>query len=271
MKFISPGGWFSIELPQTWNEFEDTAESFLFYNPEKWDGNFRISAFKDKSDKYAEECIKFELDNNTTATIVNVGNLKCAYSCESFNEEGVWYTTHIWITGEKNTSIECSFTVCKGGDKGVAEQIIKSLVVRDNSKVTKEIIQARLLEIEEINAGFDWAVSTIKKELSRDFTSQESDITSIQKMLDSGKFNVKQKDPWVSFAMAFGAIIINEMDGMDWATVVDGKSEYPVLRFKNTDFIVDPVGIIWGKIKEGNRCNLNEEFDNIAEKISELL
>ena len=54
MKFISPGGWFSIELPQTWNEFEDTAESFLFYNPEKWVGNFRISAFRDKSDKYAE-------------------------------------------------------------------------------------------------------------------------------------------------------------------------------------------------------------------------
>lgn len=270
MKFISPGGWFSIELPQTWNEFEDTPESFLFYNPDKWNGNFRISAYRDRSDRYAEECIKFEVENND-AKIVNVGRWKCAYICESFQEEGAWYTSHIWITGEKDTSIECSFTVSKGGDKSVAEDVIKSLIVRNNKDRVKEIIPVRLLEIEQINAGYDWAVTTIKKELSKDFTAQESDIVNIQKLIDSGKFNAKQKDPWASFAMAFATIIINEMDGMDWATVVDGNNEYPVLRFKDTDFIVNPVDIIWSKIKEGNKCNLNEEFDNIAEKISELL
>ena len=47
MKYISPGGWFSLEYPATWSEFEDTEESFLFYNPNKWSGNFRISAYKD--------------------------------------------------------------------------------------------------------------------------------------------------------------------------------------------------------------------------------
>ena len=36
MKYISPGGWFSLEYPATWLEFEDTEESFLFYNPNKW-------------------------------------------------------------------------------------------------------------------------------------------------------------------------------------------------------------------------------------------
>ena len=47
MKYISPGGWFSLEYPATWCEFEDTEETFLFYNPNKWSGNFRISAYKD--------------------------------------------------------------------------------------------------------------------------------------------------------------------------------------------------------------------------------
>jgi hypothetical protein len=32
MKYISPGGWFSLEYPMGWHEFEDTEESFLFYN-----------------------------------------------------------------------------------------------------------------------------------------------------------------------------------------------------------------------------------------------
>ena len=34
MKYISPGGWFSLEYPMGWHEFEDTEESFLFYNPD---------------------------------------------------------------------------------------------------------------------------------------------------------------------------------------------------------------------------------------------
>ena len=41
MKYISPGGWFSLEYPMGWHEFEDTEESFLFYNPDRWTGNFR--------------------------------------------------------------------------------------------------------------------------------------------------------------------------------------------------------------------------------------
>ncbi len=45
-KFISPGAWFSMTYPVDWNEFEDGEGSFLFYNPNEWTGNFRISAFK---------------------------------------------------------------------------------------------------------------------------------------------------------------------------------------------------------------------------------
>ena len=39
MKFISPGGWFSLEYPGAWSEFEDSEGTVLFYNPNKWCGN----------------------------------------------------------------------------------------------------------------------------------------------------------------------------------------------------------------------------------------
>ena len=29
MKYIAPGGWFSLEYPAGWREFEDTEESFF--------------------------------------------------------------------------------------------------------------------------------------------------------------------------------------------------------------------------------------------------
>lgn len=100
MKYISPGGWFSLEYPMGWHEFEDTEESFLFYNPDRWTGNFRISAYKDEAADYGPQCIAYELKENTSSTLVKVGKWDCAYSAETFQEEGAWYTTHIWVTGE---------------------------------------------------------------------------------------------------------------------------------------------------------------------------
>ena len=56
-KFISPGAWFSMNYPSDWNEFEDGEGSFLFYNPDVWSGNFRISAFKGKAG-YGKDAIR---------------------------------------------------------------------------------------------------------------------------------------------------------------------------------------------------------------------
>ena len=52
--------------PSDWNEFEDGEGSFLFYNPDTWTGNFRISAFKaDAATRgamdYGKEAVKQEL------------------------------------------------------------------------------------------------------------------------------------------------------------------------------------------------------------------
>ena len=77
--------------------------------------------------------------------------------------------------------MECSFTVAKGGDKTVAENIIASIEIRSENKAyPKEIIPIRVLEIGEVNSAYEWASSTIKKQLTKDFSSQEEDIEKIQ-------------------------------------------------------------------------------------------
>ena len=50
--------------PADWNEFEDGEGSFLFYNPNEWTGNFRISAYKGDT-AYGRESVKQELKANT--------------------------------------------------------------------------------------------------------------------------------------------------------------------------------------------------------------
>ena len=190
MKYISPGGWFSLEYPKTWSEFEDTENTFLFYNPNQWTGNFRISAYKDTSSDFASQCITDELKNNPTSTKINIGEWGCAYSTETFKEEGAWYTTHIWVTGKNDICFECSFTVAKGQERVMGEKIISSLQIR-GPKEPKEIIPIRILEIGEINSAFEWTSTNIKKTLTKDFTSQEADIEKLQALIGSNKI---QKD-----------------------------------------------------------------------------
>ena len=89
MKYISPGGWFSLEYPMGWHEFEDTEESFLFYNPDRWTGNFRISAYKDEAADYGPQCIAYELKENTSSTLVKVGKWDCGSMRNSYRNKDV--------------------------------------------------------------------------------------------------------------------------------------------------------------------------------------
>ena len=268
MKYISPGGWFSLEYPATWSEFEDTEESFLFYNPNKWSGNFRISAYKDASCDYAKQCIAYELTNNPTSIVTTIGKWDCAYSAETFQEEGNWYTTHIWVTGKGNISFECTFTVTKGGERTKAEEIIRTLEIR-SGREEKEIIPIRVLEIGEVNTAFEWTSNLIKKYFTKDFTPQETDIEKIQKLIESGKIQSKQREAWENLGLTFGTILENEMDGMIWVSVIDGRNEYAALQFE--DLIIEPASLIWDKVKQGQICNLKSEFERIKAEVEKKL
>lgn len=272
MKYISPGGWFSLEYPASWSEFEDSEGTFLFYNPDKWCGNFRISAFKDSAKDYGCQCIAYELKENPTSVAVRVGEWNCAYSAETFQEDGAWYTTHIWITGMADISFECSYTVAKGGERTPAEEIIRSLKIRTAVDFRKqEIIPIRILEIGEINEAFEWASTFVKKSLSKDFTSQESDIERLQKLIDDGKLSSDQRPAWEKIGLAFGTILENEMDGMEWVTVVDGRKEYPALHFRNSSLLVNPAGWVWDKVKQKQPLRLKDEFDSIKKQVEDII
>ena len=271
-KYISPGSWFSLEYPDNWCEFEDSEDCFLFYNPDKWTGNFRISAYRGNSSAYANECLEDELHQVRGAKKVKVGSWDCAYSSESFQENGVWYTTHIWVTGRGEISVECSFTVAKGESPKAGEAIVASLKVRNVSdKPVKEVIPVRILEINQINENYDWAVSTVKKQLTKDFTGTSADLENLQKVIDSGRFNPKQRQAWESFGTAFGVILVNEMDGMEWVTVIDGQKESPALRFRDSKVMVNPISLIWNKAKSGQPCDLKAEFEQIKNEVEAVM
>lgn len=273
-KFISPGAWFSLVYPQDWYEFEDTEESFLFYNPEKWSGNFRISAYrKDRKQPgasfFAKDSIREELQQNPTATLVDVGSWKCAYSMESFQEEGQWYTLHLWVTGVDNLLLECSFTVPRGGDAALGRSILASVECRDERKsYPKEIIPVRVLEIGEVNAAFEWVSSVVKKELKKDFTGVVEDLGKLQQIIDGRVIEPGQQDAWAAFGLVMGTIFTNEMDGLEWMTVIDGRREYPALRYSETGTMIYPQKWVADAMKKNGTCHVMDVFDKAMQFLS---
>lgn len=264
-KFISPQAWFSMFYPESWNEFEGGEDAFLFYNPSEWTGNFRISAYKGALG-YGEECVRQELQDNPAATLVNVGNLECAYSKETFEEENVYYTSHIWITGIGNMAFECSFTVPQGAPATEAEDIIVSLEVRmDDLKYPPEIIPIRLSEIYQINESYEWVESTVKEMLKKDFQGTEADVLSMQKVIEQGNLNRKKRDAWLSLGIVLCVILSNEVDGMEWHTLIDGNREAPVLLHLPTGNWVDPMKLVWSKVRSGEVFDLPRIYQELTE------
>ena len=77
-------------------------------------------------------------------------------------------------------------------------------------------------------------------------------------MIDNGKIGSKKKDEWLAIGITVCAILANEVDGMEWKTLIDGNREAPVLQYK--DRTIDPMKLVWSKVKAGEPCNVIEEY-----------
>ncbi len=260
-RFIAPGAWFAMTYPATWNEFEDGEGCFLFYNASQWTGNFRISAYRGSA-TYGRECVQEELRTNDSAVRVRVGNLECAYSKEMYQEEdGQYYVSHFWVTGIDDVAFECSFTVLKGESKEEAERIIASLELRkEGVKYPAEVIPVRLSEIYQINEAYEWVDATVKEVLKKDFLGTEEDIEKMQQLIDRGIIPPKKREQWLALGICLCVIIANEVDGMEWATLIDGNREAPVMLNTETGEWIDPMKLVWSKVKAGEKVVLSENY-----------
>ena len=47
---------------------------------------------------------------------------------------------------------------------------------------------------------------------------------------------------------------------MEWRTLIDGTREAPVLLNVATGALIDPMKLVWSKVKAGRPCNLAETY-----------
>ena len=58
-------------------------------------------------------------------------------------------------------------------------------------------------------------------------------------------------------------ILVNEVDGVEWMTLIDGSREVPVLVNKAVGKTIDPMKLVWSKVKNGEVVNLADTYEHI--------
>ena len=270
-KFISPESWFAFTYPEEWFEFSEEADCFLFYNPEKWDGNFRISAYRDASPAFGNTMMRQALQT-PKAKLVKVGCWETIYSAESFSEQLVEYVTHRWTIGCGQTCVECSFTAPVDTHLGMANAIIASLeILQPKESFRNQYIPARVSEIELIESCYSTIEELGMKLFKERFRDFDYNVRLLQKIALRPEL-VKQlgSDAGAVMGVVLCALLTESVEGLEWNTFINGRVEAPVLMFG--DVCVARPMLLFGKhgelLAEAKVMDLVEEIHARIEEAS---
>ena len=268
-KFISPGSWFAFTYPEEWFEFSEEADCFLFYNPEKWDGNFRISAYRDASSSFGDTMMRQAL-KVSNARLSKVGRWETVYSTESFTEQLVEYVTHSWTIGCGQTCVECSFTAPIEGHLGVVNAIIASLeILQPRDTFHNQYIPVRVSEVDLIESCYATIEELGMKLFKERFRDFDYNVRLLQKIALRPELSRQLgADAGAVMGVVLCTLLSESIEGLEWNTFVNGKVEAPVLMY-GTTCVARPM-LLFGK--QGallTEVELTDVVDEIRVRIEE--
>ena len=268
-KFISPGSWFAFTYPEEWFEFSEESDCFLFYNPEKWDGNFRISAYRDASSSFGDTMMRQAL-KVSNARLSKVGRWETVYSTESFTEQLVEYVTHSWTIGCGQTCVECSFTAPIEGHLGVVNAIIASLeILQPRDTFYNQYIPVRVSEVDLIESCYATIEELGMKLFKERFRDFDYNVRLLQKIALRPELSKQLgADAGAVMGVVLCTLLSESIEGLEWNTFVNGKVEAPVLMY-GTTCVARPM-LLFGK--QGallTEVELTDVVDEIRVRIEE--
>ena len=270
-KFISPGSWFAFTYPEEWFEFSEEADCFLFYNPEKWDGNFRISAYRDASSSFGDSMMRQAL-KASGAKLSKVGRWETIYSAESFTEQLVEYITHRWTIGCGQTCVECSFTEeAQSGDAiGIVNALIASLeILQPRDTFHNLYIPVRVSEVDLIESCYVTIEELGMKLFKERFRELDYNVRLMQKIAQRPELTKQLgTDAGAVMGITLCALLTESIEGLEWNTYINGKVEAPVLMY-GTTCVARPM-LLFGKQGELlTEVEITNLIDEIRERIEE--
>ena len=270
-KFISPGSWFAFAYPEEWFEFSEEPDCFLFYNPEKWDGNFRISAYRDASPSFGDSMMRQAL-KAPAARLAKVARWETVYSAESFTEQLVEYTTHRWTIGCGQTCVECSFTEEAQSSEGlgIVNALIASLeILQPRDTFHNQYIPVRVSEVDLIESCYATVEELGMKLFKERFRDLDYNVRLMQKIAQRPELTKQLgTDAGAVMGITLCALLTESIEGLEWNTYINGKTEAPVLMYGAT-CVARPM-LLFGKLGELlTEVEITDLIDEVRARIEE--
>lgn len=227
--FIAPESWFSFDYPDNWSEFEEDSEDFLFYNPDNWSGNFRISAYRGKGKDYGRCCMEEEL-KHAGASLIQIGRWKAVQTEEHFSDAGAPYVGWYWTIGQGCTCVECSFVAPAGAKADAGRKMVETLTINAPGVLFQDrLVTLRLAEIAEIEEAYARVEQWVKESAKAGLADFRKGMEVLQRLIDKGETKALGADAYAVLGLTFCAMLAEEYDGFEWKTYVDGHQESAVL------------------------------------------
>ena len=270
-KFISPASWFAFSYPDAWFEFSEEPDCFLFYNPEKWDGNFRISAYRDASPSFGDSMMRQAL-KAPAARLAKVARWETVYSAESFTEQLVEYTTHRWTIGCGQTCVECSFTEEAQSSEGlgIVNALIASLeILQLRDTFHNQYIPVRVSEVDLIESCYATVEELGMKLFKERFRNLDYNVRLMQKIAQRPELTKQLgADAGAVMGITLCALLTESIEGLEWNTYINGKTEAPVLMYGAT-CVARPM-LLFGKQGELlTEVEITDLIDEVRARIEE--
>jgi len=139
--FESSKGWFELDYPGHWTQFDEEDGTYLFMDNENWKGNLRITAMKIENDQEPgriKRNLREELEQRIGSKIIRLGTMDAVYWTKEVEQNGDSLFVYNWTTGDKGTLLICSFVVDKDNlnqneikeELGYAIKALESIRVR---------------------------------------------------------------------------------------------------------------------------------------------
>ena len=104
-----------------------------------------------------------------------------------------------------------------------------------------------------------------------DLAGTVEDLATLQAILDSG--TVASEDTYLlqSLGIAFGRVLVAEVDGLDWAIVHDEYGSDPTLRYRNMPLCVNVLTAISKRVEDGDAFRMAELFEGFVESLERAI
>jgi len=126
--FESSKGWFELDYPGHWTQFDEEDGTYLFMDDDDWKGNLRITAMRIENDKEPgriKRNLREQLEEKRGSKMIRLGDMDAVYWTKEVEQDGASLFVYNWTTGDNGTLLICSFVADKNkiDQKEVKEEL----------------------------------------------------------------------------------------------------------------------------------------------------